>query len=204
MSEAQVAPTRPPFFTRDKNELAALVAAVDPELKFVRDLHPQATTSRTLLVKQNGVKRTLKVRRVSQNMWDDTYFHLEIFALQRAAERNLTCVTHMIKHYENDEYEAILKTFAEGTPLTQLNVDELLHSRAFIKKLDELYRKLHLAWIAKIKFLPRKVVIGREGDLILVDLSTCVVNTEYGIGRFVYEMRADSQFITRLERNATH
>lgn len=191
-----------PFFTHDDAQLAEMVRRIDPDLIFIADLHPSASTCRTLLVDQAGCKRSLKIRRISHNMWDDTYFKLEIYALQRVEERNLDGVTHLVAHYENDEYEAILKTFVEGTPCNNLAPETLLREPGFIHKLDKLYMKLHLAGIAKINFLPRKVVMDDHGELTLVDLSTCVVNTEYGVGRFVQEMREDSRFINKLEKDA--
>ena len=192
----------PDFFSHDDDALNRLVALVDPALRYVDDLDPDASTYRTLVVDQHGTRRILKIRRISSNMWDDTYFQLEVLALRRVEERNLSGVTRMVHHYCNDWYEAILKTFVAGTPGNRLDTDALLRNREFIGKLDALYLKLHLAGIAKIKFLPRKVIIGDDGELTLVDLSTCVVNTEYGIGRFVREVRDDSRFITRLEKNA--
>jgi hypothetical protein len=203
MSEMTAA-TTPDFFSQSKETLAQIVALVDPELRFISDQHPGARTCRTLLVDQGGQKRVLKVRRISHNLWDDTYFRFEVDALKRVAERKLKNVTLMLKHYKNESFEAILKTFVEGTPCNQLDVDELLTNREFIRKLDRLYLQLHLAGISKILFLPRKVVIDNDGELTLVDLSTCIVNTEYGTQRFAQEMIGDSHFITRLERRATH
>ena len=191
-----------PFFTHDEAQLREMVRRIDPDLTFLADLHPAASTCRTLLVDQHGNKRSLKIRQISHNMWDDTYFNLELYALMRVEERHLEGVTHLVAHYRTDEYEALLKTFVEGTPCNNLESDSLLHDPAFINKLDKLYLKLHLAGIAKINFLPRKVVMDDQGELILVDLSSCVVNTEYGVGRFVQEMRDDSRFITGLERRA--
>jgi hypothetical protein len=190
------------FFSKDKQDLEAITRRIDPDLKFVQDLHPDATSCRTLLVDQDGEKRILKVRRISQNMWDDTYFHFEIDALRRVDERKLTNVTHMVKYYKDDEYEAVLKTYAQGTPCNRLDIDKLLLDPDFIKRLDALYLKLHLAGIAKINFLPRKIVVSEDSELTLVDLSTCLVNTSYGVQRYAQEMKEDSNFITRLERRA--
>jgi len=180
------------------------VHQLDPGLRYIHDLHSDASICRTLLVKYQENECTLKVRRLSRNMWDDTYFYYEIKALKRTAERNLTGVTRLLNEFRNDRFHALIKTFIPGTPCNELNVDELLTSAEFVQKLDALYLKLHLAGIAKIHFLPRKVIISDDGDLTLVDLSTCIVNTETGIQLFVQAMREDSQFITRLERHTTH
>jgi hypothetical protein len=194
----------PPFFSKSDDDLRRLVGLIDPHLEYISDLHPDARTCRTLLVKEGRSKRILKVRRISQNMWDDTYFHFEIDALKRASERHIPNVTHLLGLYKDDHYEAILKSYVEGTPVNQLDTEELLTNSDFIKKLDKLYMDLHLAGISKILFLPRKVVITDDGELTLVDLSTCIVNTEYGMQRFAQEMIEDSHFITKLERRATH
>ncbi|MCB1692333.1 MAG: hypothetical protein KDI19_06170 [Pseudomonadales bacterium] len=193
---------RPPFFAEEPEALSKLVKLVDPGLEFVSDLHPDASSCRTLLVTEAGQKYILKVRQVSRNNWDDTYFHFEIDALRRVDEMHLTGVTHMLRHYLDDNYEAILKTFAEGTPCNRLDWQSLQFNPEFIAKLDALYMKLHLAGIAKIHFMPRKVVIGDDGELTLVDLSTCIVEKEYGIHRFAQEMLEDSRFINRLERRS--
>ena len=190
--------------TRSEDDLKALVHQLDSDLEYLRDLHSTASTCRTLLVTHERVECTLKVRKLTQNIWDDTYFYFEISALRRVAERKLTGIARLIREYKDDRFHAILKSYATGTPCDRLDVDELLHNREFIKKLDALYLKLHLAGIAKIKFLPRKIVVSDSGELILVDLSTCIVNTESGIQLFSQQMREDSRFITRLERRATH
>ncbi len=190
--------------TQSNEELAAIVHQMNPELEYLQDLHPKATSCRTLLVKKEGAECALKVRNVSRNIWDDTYFYYEIHALHRAAERNITGVTQLLDEYKDHRFHAILKTFAAGTPCNKMDLEELLHNSEFVKKLDALYLKLHLAGIAKINFLPRKIVISDDGELTLVDLSTCIVITETGIQRFSQEMRRDSRFITKLERNATH
>jgi hypothetical protein len=190
--------------TQSKEELAAIVQQLNPALEYVRDMNVKATSCRTLLVKKSGLECALKVRNLSRNIWDDTYFYREIHALRRVSERKVTGVTQLIGEYRNDRFHAILKSFAAGTPCDKLDLDELLHNSEFVKKLDAIYLKLHLAGIAKVNFLPRKVVISDDGELTLVDLSTCVVNTETGIQQFSQEMRGDSRFITRLERNTTH
>jgi hypothetical protein len=190
--------------TRSEDDLKALVHQLDPKLEYIKDLHPTASTCRTLLVKHEGVECTLKVRKLTQNIWDDTYFYFEISALKRVAERKLDGITHLIEEYKDERFHAILKSYASGTPLDRLDVDELLHNHEFIKKLDAMYLKLHLAGIAKIKFLPRKMIVSENGDLILVDMSTCIVNTDSGIQLFSQQMREDSRFITKLERHATH
>ena len=191
-----------PITTENPEELQALVRRTDPSLTFLRDLHSMGTTCRTLLVAQGDQQRILKIRQTSNNVWDDTYFYYEIHALRRVAERNLTNVTHLIQEYQTDTHHAILKSYAEGTPLNTIDHERLLKDQAFIKKLDELYLKLHLAGIARIYFQPRKIVIAPDDELILVDLSTCIVNTETGISMFSREMRSDSRFITRLEKAA--
>lgn len=188
--------------TQSPEELATLVQRIDPTLKYIKDLHPDASSCRTLLVSQDGDDLILKIRALTGSVWEDTYFFLEINALRRVAERNLTGVTHMVREYQHDNYQAILKTYATGTPMNTLDYESLLKDEAFIKKLDELYLNLHLAGIAKVHFQPRKIVIGDNDELTLVDLSTCIVNTECGIQIFSQEMREDSQFITKLEKAA--
>ena len=190
--------------TQSSDELAAIVHQLNPDLEYLRDLHPQATTCRTLLVKIEGAECALKVRNVTRNMWDETYFYLEIHALQRAGERNIKGVTQLLDEYKNDSFHAIIKSFKQGTSGNLFESDEILRKRDFIKQLDEIYLRLHLEGIAKVNFLPRKIVISDEGEITLVDLSTCVVNTEVGIQLFSQEVRADSRFINKLERNATH
>lgn len=191
-----------PINTQSQEELGALVTRIDPALKFVKDLHPDGTSCRTLLVDNSGEQQILKVRQVSNNVWDDTYFFYEIHALNRVGERNLSNVTHLVREYRSEDHHAVLKTYAQGTPLNTLDHERLLKDPEFIKKLDALYLKLHLAGIAKIHFQPRKIVIGSDDELTLVDLSTCIVNTECGVQLFSQEMRADSRFITRLEKEA--
>ena len=191
-----------PINTQEPEALAAIVHEIDPTLTYLRDLHPTATSCRTLLVQQADHERILKLRRTTSNVWDDTYFYLEINALRRVAERKLTNVTHLVSEYKEPPYHAILKTYAAGTPCNTIDHEKLLRDKAFIKKLDALYMKLHLAGIAKINFQPRKIIIGPDESLTLVDLSTCLVNTESGIQLFSQEMRADSRFINKLEKAA--
>jgi len=188
--------------TQSSDELSQLVEKIDPGLRFIKDLHPTASSCRTLLVDHDGEEQILKLRELSNNVWDDTYFFYEIHALQRVSERNLSNVTHLVEEFRTDEYHAILKTYAKGTPLNTLDHERLLRDPEFIKQLDALYLQLHLAGIAKIHFQPRKIVIGSDDELTLVDLSTCVVNTESGIQLFSQEMRADSRFINKLEKKA--
>ncbi len=188
--------------TQSPEVLAEIVREVDPNLKFIKDLHPTASTCRTLLVNDGGTDRILKVRRYSNNIWDDTYFYYEIHALRRVAERNLKGVTHLVREYNTDQYHAILKTYAEGTPCNTIDHEKLLLDLEFIKKLDALYMKLHLAGIAKIHYQPRKIIIGEDDELTLVDLSTCIINTECGVQLFSQEMREDSRFITKIEKRA--
>jgi len=188
--------------TQSDEDLAALVFEIDPRLEYIKDMHPEGSSCRTLLVKLDGRRHVLKARAVSNNAWDETYFYYEIHALNRAAERNLSHVTRLVREYSSDRYHAVLKSYVEGTPCNKMDSDELLRDRQFIAKLDALYLKLHLAGIAKILFQPRKIVIDEAGELHLVDLSTCIVNTEAGVAEFSQQMRADSRFITRLERDA--
>jgi hypothetical protein len=190
------------MFTQSPEELRQIVNEVDDTLEYIRDLHPDASSCRTLLVRQGEKEAILKVRRISNNVWDDTYFYYEIHALRRVSERNLDNVTHLMAEYHDDRYHAILKTYAGGTPLNNLDHEKLLRDPDFIKKLDALYLKLHLAGIAKIHFQPRKIVVGPDDELTLVDLSTCIVNTESGISQFSMEMRRDSRYISRLEKAA--
>ncbi len=196
--------TRLSLDTQSDDELEAIVHQLDPDLEYVRDLHAEGSTCRTLLVRTDGTDCTFKVRKLSRNVWDDMYFYYEIHALRRAGERNLKGITRLLQEYRDDRFHAILKTFAPGTPGNKADMEDLLHSREFIRKLDSIYLRLHLAGIARINFLPRKIVIGDDGELTLVDLSTCIVNTESGIELFVQAMKEDSRFITRLEKNATH
>ena len=190
------------LFTQSADELRQIVHDVNPQLEFIRDLHPTASSCRTLLVKHEDKEAILKVRKVSNNVWDNTYFYFEIHALRRVAERNLDHVTHLLGEFRTERYHAILKTFASGTPLNLLDYEKLLKDADFIRKLDKLYMKLHLAGIAKIHFQPRKIVVSPDDELTLVDLSTCIVNTECGISHFSLEMRRDSRFITSLEKAA--
>lgn len=188
--------------THEPEAIATLVQRIDPGLRYIKDLHPNAASCRTFLVNDGTTDRILKVRALSGSVWEDTYFLLEIHALKRVAERKLPGVTHLVGNYHHENYHAILKTYAEGTPMNTLDHEALLKDEAFIKKLDRLYLNLHLAGIAKIHFQPRKIVIGDDGELTLVDLSTCIVNTEVGMQIYSQEMREDSRFITRLEKAA--
>ncbi len=190
--------------TQSSSELAAIVAQMDPDLEYIRDLHAAASSCRTLLVKRNGEECTFKIRKLSRNMWDDTYFYYEISALRRTAERRVPGVPLLLAEYKDDQFHAIAKSFVHGTPGNAIDSNKLLADAGFIARLDALYLKLHLAGIAKIHFLPRKIVIGDDGEITLVDLSTCLVNTECGIQLFVQAMRDDSRFITRLERKLKH
>ena len=137
-------------------------------------------------------------------MWDDKYFYYEIHALRRVEERNLSGVTRLLKIYDDDRYQAILKSYIEGTPGNRMGPSELLNDSGFVAKLDALYMNLHLAGIAKVDFEPRKVVLADDGEITLIDLSTCVVNTEAGMLQFSQAMREDSRFITKLERNISN
>lgn len=179
---------------------SAIVEMVDPTLTFVADLYPEATRSWTVLVEREGVPYVLKVRRKGHNMWDERYFHCEISALRRAAERELEGVTRLCTVYENDSYHALLKDYAEGTPGNRLDPEELLYNPEVVRKLDALFLRLHLAGIAKFCFEPRKIVVEEDQKLVLVDLSTCVVNTEVGVLLFSQAMRDDGAFITQLEK----
>ncbi len=191
-----------PINTQSAEELAALVQQLAPELTYVKDLNVDSPSYRTLLVTRQGEERVLKVRRISGNTWDSTYFYYEVHALRRAAERQLSCVVRLVGEYKTRHYHAILKTYAKGTPCNDLDPERLIETPAFVKKLDALYMKLHLAGIASIHYQPNKVVMAPDGELILVNLDTCIVNTEMGVQRFSQEMRADSRFINRIEKRA--
>lgn len=132
-------------------------------------------------------------------MWDEKYFFYAIHALRRASERNLKGVNRLLKNYDSDAYQGILKPFIPGTPGNQMD-DSFLEDPEFVAKLDKLYLRLHLAGISNINFLPRKIIFTEDGEITLIDLSTCVVNTEIGVQEFNKTMQEDSQFITRLER----
>ena len=188
--------------SQSAEELGRLVKQIDPELEYIKDLHPDGSTCRTFLVRHQNAERILKVRAQTSNVWDNTYFYYEIHTLRRVAEKKLSNVTVLIAEYESERYHAILKSYAEGTPCNTLDHEKLLKDKEFIKKLDALYLMLHLAGIAKINFLPRKIVIGADDELTLVDLSTCIVYAESGVSMFSQEMRADSRFITKLEKAA--
>ena len=183
---------------------ASIVNEVDSSLEFKQNMYPEATSCFTFLVEDTGEPRVLKVRRKTHNMWDDKYFYYEIHALRRVEERNLSGVTRLLKIYDDDRYQAILKSYIEGTPGNRMGPSELLNDSGFVAKLDALYMNLHLAGIAKVDFEPRKVVLADDGEITLIDLSTCVVNTEAGMLQFSQAMREDSRFITKLERNISN
>lgn len=180
---------------------ASIVEKVDSSLVFTRNLYPEATTCFTILVETDGRPYVLKVRKKTHNMWDNRYFYYEIHALRRVEERNLTGVTRLVKIYDDERHQAILKRYIEGTPGNRMDRDTLLLDPEFVARLDALYLKLRLAGIAHISFEPRKVVLSSDGEITLVDLSTCLVNTEVGMLQFSQAMREDSRFITKLERN---
>lgn len=178
----------------------SIIEAVDPTLTYRSNLYPEATTCFTLLVEQEGTPYVLKVRRKTHNMWDERYFHYEIAALQRAADRELKRVTRLLRVYDDERYQAILKEYAVGTPGNRQEPEDLLLNPDFVAKLDRIYLDLHLAGIAKICFEPRKVVIGDDGEVTFVDLSSCVVDTEVGMLLFSQAMRADSRHLTEMEK----
>ncbi len=178
----------------------ALVSKIDDSMTFLRDLHPSATSCFTYLVEHDGKQQVLKIRRKSTNVWDDRYFYLEIHALRRAKARNLKNMTQLLAIYQTDRHEAILKTYASGRAGNAYPDGELLTNPDFVEKLDAIYLSLHHAGISNVKFQPRKVVISDDEVVQLVDLSTCVVNTEVGILQFSQCMRADSRYIYRLEK----
>ena len=122
-------------------------------------------------------------------------------AEKKAAEKKIKGVSRMLAEYDNGRFQAILKPFFQGTPGNKVDKQKLLEDPEFVKKLDKLYLSLHLAGISNISFLPRKIVITEDNEIVLVDLTTCLVNTEVGIQQFNQSMREDSHFITRLERN---
>ncbi|MGI9322683.1 MAG: hypothetical protein ACR2PJ_03775 [Pseudomonadales bacterium] len=190
----------PPINTQDPGELARMVQQVDSSLSYISDMNPEDHNFRTLLVERDGTQAVLKVRAPSNNIWDETHFYYEIHALRRTEERHMTDVVRLLGEYQSSDYHAILKSFAQGTPCNRLDHEALLLDPDFIKKLDALYLKLHLAGIARIDFQPRKLVVRDDGGLTLVDLNTCLVNTEVGTETFSHEMREDSHFITRLEK----
>ena len=195
-----------PINTQSPEELARLVKMIDPALTHVKDLHPASLQWRTLLVTQQTdsgeepLKRILKIQAASSNIWDSTYFGYEIHALRRVKERNVPGVVRLVREYHTDHHHAILKSYAAGTPCDALDHDSLLRDEDFVRKLDALYLKLHLAGIARISYHPSKFIMGPDNELTLVDLGTCIVNTESGVQRFSQDMRRDSRFITRLEQ----
>lgn len=187
----------------------AIVQEIDPTLLFRVDLYPEGTSSWTVMVEREGKRCVLKVRRKSHNIWDQRYFHYEISALRRAAERGLNCVTRLHKVYDTELYQALLKEYVEGTPGNRLDSEGLLQDPDFVAKLDRLYLELHLAGIAKVCFEPRKVVVREDREITLVDLSSCVISSEVGVLLFSQAMRDDGRFITGLEKqirrkNAQH
>ena len=181
---------------------ALLVKQLDPGLKYVKDISLPGQDWVTLLCKRGGTHYALKARRITTNVWDDTYFHNEIHALRRAGETRLPDVVRLAGEYKSGDYHAILKTYAKGRPMSNMDHRALLRDGDFIKKLDALYLQLHLAGIAKVHLLPRKLVVRSDGGLTLVDLNTCVVQQEVGTHAFAQEMRADSRYLTRLARRA--
>jgi hypothetical protein len=191
-----------PVTTPADIDLAAIVSQIDPGLHYIKNLHVNAAAGLSLLVRQGSDSRVLRIRENTDVLWDEKYFQLELLALSRVAERNLKNVTHLANYYQNENYEAILKTFIEGDPCNHLDEQSLLKDPNFIHELDHLYLQLHLAGIAKIHFTPRKFVLSDNNSLILVDLHSCVVDTYVGIKQFSWEMREDSHFITQLERRA--
>jgi hypothetical protein len=153
----------------------------------------------TLLVRRKGEKCVLKVRRKTHNTWDEKYFFYEVHALRRASERNLKGVNRLLKFYDCDGYQALLKPYITGTSGNYMDPG-FLEDPEFVARLDQLYMSLHLAGISNVNFLPRKIVFSEDGEITLIDLSTCLVNTEIGVQQFNLTMKEDSQFVTRLER----
>lgn len=184
----------------DYGDEATIVKSIDENLEFKKNMYLDGSTCLTLMVKHEDEDCVLKVRKKTNNVWDSKYFYYEIDALRRAKERNLIGVNRLIKSYEHATYQAILKPFIPGTPGNNM-AEDFLEDIDIVNKLDKLYLRLHLAGISNINFLPRKIVFTEDGSITLVDLSTCLVNTEVGIQQFNQTMREDSQFITRLERN---
>ena len=181
---------------------AQLVKALDPKLAYVKDLSLPGQDWWTLLTRRGQSPYVLKARRITTNIWDDTYFQGEIHALRRAEECRLEAVVRLAGEYKSGDYHAILKTYAPGKPLDSLDHQALLRDLKFIAQLDALYLQLHLAGIAKVHLQPRKLVVRPNGSLTLVDLHTCVVQPVVGTQTFAQEMRADSRYITRLEKAA--
>lgn len=183
----------------DYGNEAELVDLFNDNLVYIRNMYMEASSCLSLLVRRNSDECVLKIRKKSHNLWDEKYFFYEIHALRRASERNLKGVNRMLKYYDCHGYQGILKPFIPGTAGNRMERN-FLEDPEFVAKLDKLYMRLHLAGISNINFLPRKIVFAEDGEITLIDLSTCVVNTEIGVQEFSETMRDDSLFITRLER----
>ena len=183
----------------DYGDESELVKLFDDDLEYIRNMNVEGSSCLTLLVRRNNEECVLKVRRSTHNLWDEKYFFYEVHALRRASERNLKGVNRLLKIYNCHGYQALLKPFISGTPGNHMD-SAFLDDPEFVAQLDKLYMRLHLAGISNVNFLPRKIVFSEDGEITLIDLSTCVVNTEIGVQQFNLTMKEDSQFITKLER----
>jgi len=176
-----------------------LLKHFNDDLVYIRNMNVEGTTCLSLLVQRNNEDCVLKVRRKTHNLWDEKYFFYELHALRRAEERNLKGVNRLLKNYDCDGFQGLLKPYVAGTAGNYMD-PAFLEDPEFVARLDQLYMRLHLAGISNVSFLPRKIVFADDGDITLVDLSTCLVNTEIGVQQFNLTMKEDSQFITMLEK----
>lgn len=176
-----------------------LIKHFNDDLVYIRNMNVEGTSCLSLLVQHENRDCVLKVRKKTHNSWDEKYFFYELHALRRAEERNIKGVNRLLKRYEGERYQGLLKPYIPGTPGNHMD-PAFLEDAAFVTRLDQLYMRLHLAGISNVNFLPRKIVFADDGEITLIDLSTCVVNTEIGVQQFNLTMKEDSQFITKLER----
>ena len=97
-------------------------------------------------------------------------------------------------------YENYLKKYATNEVLDILK--DRPYERRVVLAPFQINGVLHaLAKGGLVRQLSNPTLITEDNELVLVDLTTCVVNTEVGIQQFNQSMREDSHFITRLERN---
>jgi hypothetical protein len=183
----------------DYGDERELLKHFNDDLVYVRNMNLEGASCLSLLVQRRGKDCVLKVRKKTNNFWDEKYFFYELHALRRAGERNVKGVNRLLKNYDCERYQGLLKPYIPGTPGNRKD-PAFLEDPEFVRRLDQLYLRLHLAGISNINFLPRKIVFADDGDITLVDLSTCLVNTEIGVQQFNLTMKEDSQFITMLER----
>jgi predicted N-acyltransferase len=184
----------------DYGNESELVKSIDESLTYKENMYAKGSSCLSLRVERDGIDCVLKVRRKTSNAWDEMYFFYETHALKKAEEKKVPGVSRLLEEYDNGRYQAILKPFIHGTPGNKKDVSELYDNPEFVKKLDALYLALHLAGISNISFLPRKIVFTDDDEIVLVDLSSCLVHTEVGVLQFNQTMREDSHFITRLEK----